>query len=136
MPLDLARATRLLESGLALSSELALDILLQRTVELAADLTDARYAALGVVQDGQLLDFLTTGLTPDERRAIGDLPRGNGVLGELIERARTLRLHEIAQHPSSAGFPPNHPPMRTFLGTPIRALGVQYGNLYLTEKRV
>jgi signal transduction histidine kinase len=135
MPLDLARATRLLESGLALSSELALDILLQRTVELAADLTDARYAALGVVQDGQLLDFLTTGLTPDERRAIGELPRGNGVLGELIERARTLRLHEIAQHPSSVGFPPNHPPMRTFLGTPIRARGVLYGNLYLTEKR-
>ena len=135
MALDQERAVRLLESGVALSSELALDILLQRTVELAAELTGARYAALGVVEDGHVIDFLTTGITPDERRAIGDLPHGRGVLGVLIETGRPLRLHDIADHPSSVGFPANHPPMHTFLGAPIRARGVVYGNLYLTEKQ-
>ena len=134
MPLDQDRAARLLESGLALSSELALDIVLQRTVELAAELTGARYGALGVVQDEQVIDFLTTGVTPEERRAIGDLPHGRGILGVLIQTGRSLRLHDIAAHPSSVGFPANHPPMRTFLGSPVRSRGVVYGNIYLTEK--
>ncbi|HET9051709.1 MAG TPA: histidine kinase, partial [Candidatus Dormibacteraeota bacterium] len=96
MPLDAARAARLLESGLALSSELALDVLLQRTVELAAEVTDARYAALGLVREQHMVDFLTTGLTEDERAAIGNLPRGRGILGALIETGRPLRLHTIS----------------------------------------
>jgi two-component system, NarL family, sensor histidine kinase DevS len=135
MPIDASHAERLLKSGLALSSELALDILLQRTVELAADITDARYAALGVIRDGRVIDFLTTGISTEARQAIGELPRGRGMLGALIDNARPLRLHDIRADPRSVGFPPNHPPMRTFLGAPISAAGVVYGNLYLTEKR-
>jgi two-component system, NarL family, sensor histidine kinase DevS len=126
----------LIEAGIALSSELSLDSLLQRVVALAAELTDARYAALGVIdRAGQGLEsFYTTGIDDDTRKAIGDLPRGRGLLGALIRDATTLRLHDIADDPRSVGFPRNHPPMRTFLGVAIVLRGVAYGNLYLTEK--
>jgi len=126
----------LVEAGIALSSELSLDALLQRLVETAAELTGARYAALGVIDKaGQGLErFLTTGIDAEAHAAIGDLPRGRGLLGVLIRETHTLRLHDIADDPRSVGFPRNHPPMKTFLGVPILLRGVAYGNLYLTEK--
>ena len=130
------RLRALVEVGTALSSELSLDALLQRLVEAAAELTDARYAALGVIdRSGTALErFITTGATPEEQAAIGEWPRGRGVLGVLITEARPLLLADLSQHDRSVGFPPNHPPMRTFLGIPILLRGVAYGNLYLTEK--
>jgi signal transduction histidine kinase len=131
-----ARYERLLEGGLALAAELSLPAALQRIVELAADLTGARYGALGVLgRDGVITEFITTGVSPEERAAIGHIPVGRGILGVLIADARPLRLHDIAQDPRSVGFPANHPPMRTFLGAPVTARGQVYGNLYLTEKR-
>jgi two-component system, NarL family, sensor histidine kinase DevS len=127
---------RLLEAGIALTSELSLDSLLQSIVETAAELTGARYAALGVIDPArsELERFLTTGIDAETYAAIGDLPRGGGILGVLIRDAEALRLHDIADDPRSVGFPPNHPPMHTFLGVPILLRGVAYGNLYLTEK--
>jgi signal transduction histidine kinase len=126
----------LVDAGIALSSELSLDALLQRIVETAAELTGARYAALGVIdKSGQSLErFLTTGIDAETHEAIGELPRGRGILGVLIREASTLRLHDLTDDPRSVGFPPNHPQMRTFLGVPIVLRGVAYGNLYLTEK--
>jgi signal transduction histidine kinase len=133
---QLDRYRVLVGAGIALSSELSLDALLQRIVETAAQLTGARYAALGVIdRSGEALErFLTTGVDAETHRAIGDLPRGRGVLGVLIREAKPLRLHDLAGDPRSVGFPPNHPPMRAFLGVPILLRGVAYGNLYLTEK--
>jgi signal transduction histidine kinase len=126
----------LVEAGIALNSELSLDALLQRLVDTAAELTDARYAALGVIdRAGQGLErFLTTGIDAETRAAIGELPRGRGLLGVLIRDAKPLRLPDIAQDPRSVGFPRDHPPMRSFLGVPIVLRGVAFGNLYLTEK--
>lgn len=126
----------LVEAGIALSSELTLEALLQRLVETAAELTRARYAALGVIDaTGRELErFVTHGIDPETHAAIGDLPRGRGILGVLIRDARPLRLHDIAEDERSVGFPPNHPPMKTFLGVPILLRGVSFGNLYLTEK--
>jgi two-component system, NarL family, sensor histidine kinase DevS len=130
------RYERLLETGLALASERSLSAALQRIVELAAELTGARYGALGVLaRDGVITEFITTGVTATQRAAIGHIPVGRGILGVLIDDARPLRLHDIAQDPRSVGFPPNHPPMRTFLGVPVSARGQVFGNLYLTEKR-
>jgi signal transduction histidine kinase len=137
MPRDEAtRLRRLFDTGIAISSELSLDAVLQRIVEAAAAVTDARYAALGVIdQTGQGLErFITHGIDEETHAAIGDLPRGRGILGVLIEDATTLRLHNLSEDSRSVGFPPRHPPMKTFLGTPIRLRGVAYGNLYLTEK--
>jgi signal transduction histidine kinase len=133
---QLDRLRVLVDAGIALSSELSLDALLQRLVETAAELTGARYAALGVIdQAGQGLErFVTTGIDAKTYAAIGDLPRGRGLLGVLIREARTLRLSDLADDPRSVGFPRHHPPMRTFLGVPILLRGVAYGNLYLTEK--
>jgi len=133
---QLDRLRVLVDAGIALSSELSLDALLQRIVETAAQLTGARYAALGVIdRSGQALErFLTTGIDAETHAAIGDLPRGRGILGVLIREAQTLRLHDLADDPRSVGFPRQHPPMRTFLGVPIVLRGVAYGNLYLTEK--
>jgi signal transduction histidine kinase len=130
------RLRALLDAGLALTSELSLEAVLQRLVEAAAELTGARYAALGVIdRSGQELErFLTTGVDRETHEAIGDLPRGGGILGVLIRDARTLRLHDLTEDPRSVGFPANHPPMRTFLGVPILLRGTAYGNLYLTEK--
>jgi signal transduction histidine kinase len=126
----------LVDAGIALTSELSLDALLARLVQVGAELTGARYAALGVIdRDGEGLErFVAHGLDDEQRRAIGDLPRGRGILGVLTRDARALRLHDIAGDERSVGFPPNHPPMRTFLGVPILLRGVAFGNLYLTEK--
>jgi signal transduction histidine kinase len=121
---------------MALTSELSLDSLLQRLTELAAELTGARYAALGVIdRSGSRLErFITHGLDEEMRTAIGDPPHGRGILGALIHDARPLRLHAITDDARSVGFPPNHPPMTTFLGVPVLLRGVAYGNLYLTDK--
>jgi len=133
---DVDRLRVLVEAGISLSSELSLEALLERIVVAAAELTGARYAALGVIdRTGHGLEhFYTTGVDEETRSAIGDLPRGRGILGVLIRDATPLRLHDIADDPRSVGFPRNHPPMRTFLGVPIVLRGVAYGNLYLTEK--
>ncbi|MGH3023957.1 MAG: GAF domain-containing protein [Gaiellaceae bacterium] len=131
-----SRFQGLVEAGIALSSELSLEALLQRLVETAAELTGARYAALGVIDSSgtELERFVTHGIDPETHAAIGDLPRGRGILGVLIREAQPLRLHRIADDPRSVGFPPHHPPMSTFLGVPILLRGIAYGNLYLTEK--
>ena len=130
------RLRALLEAGLALTSELSLDGVLQRLTELSAELTGARYAALGVLDptSSHLERFLTHGLDESEREAIGDPPHGRGILGALITDASPLRLHAIAADPRSIGFPANHPPMKTFLGVPVLLRETAYGNLYLTEK--
>jgi signal transduction histidine kinase len=130
------RLRALVEAGVAIASELSLDALLQRLVEKAAELTGARYAALGVIDRGAsgLERFVTTGIDAETHTAIGALPRGRGILGALIRDASPLRLHDLAEDPRSVGFPPNHPPMRSFLGVPIMLRGVAYGNFYLTEK--
>ena len=126
----------LLEAGLALASELSLPIVLQRIVDLAAEVTDARYGALGVIgEGGEIVDFITTGISGKERRAIGELPHGLGILGLLIHEPQSIRITNIADHPKSVGFPPNHPPMGSFLGAPVQAMGKVFGNIYLTEKR-
>jgi signal transduction histidine kinase len=126
----------LLEAGLTLASELSLPMVLQRIVDLAAEVTDARYGALGVLgPNGELVDFITTGISAKERRAIGALPRGRGVLGLLVREPRLVRVKDIGSHPSTVGFPANHPQMHSFLGVPVRALGHVYGNIYLAEKR-
>jgi signal transduction histidine kinase len=136
MPDLSSRLPKLVETGIALASELSLDALLQRLVETAAELTGARYAALGVIDpSGQQLErFLTHGVDAETHRAIGDLPRGRGILGVLIRDAQPLRLARIGDDARSVGFPPGHPPMNTFLGVPIMLRGTAYGNLYLTEK--
>lgn len=126
----------LVETGIALTSELSLEGVLERIVEAAASVTEARYAALGLIdRAGTGLErFITYGIDDEARAEIGDPPHGRGILGVLISDARPLRLHEISQDPRSVGFPPGHPPMGTFLGVPIRLRGAAYGNLYLTEK--
>jgi signal transduction histidine kinase len=133
---DPDRLRTLLDTGIAISSELSLDTVLEKIVEAAASLTGARYAALGVIdRSGSALErFVTTGVDEETRAAIGELPHGRGILGVLIGEARALRLHDLTEDPRAVGFPPNHPPMRSFLGVPILLRGVAYGNLYLTEK--
>jgi len=130
------RLRALVETGVAITSELSLDALLQRLVEAASELTGARYAALGVIdRSGSALErFLTTGIDAETHAAIGELPKGRGILGVLIREDASLRLHNLGEDPRAVGFPPNHPPMRTFLGVPIHLRGIAYGNLYLTEK--
>ena len=126
----------LIETGIAINSELSLDGVLERIVEAAARVTDAHYAALGVIdRAGTGLErFVTHGMTDEVEKQIGAPPHGRGILGVLIQDARSLRLHKLSEHPRSVGFPPGHPPMDTFLGVPILLRGVAYGNLYLTEK--
>ena len=130
------RLRTLFETGIAISSELSLDGVLQRIVEAAAVVTGARYAALGVIdRSGTALErFVTTGLDATTAAAIGDPPHGRGILGVLIREAKPLRLHDIQEDPRAVGFPRNHPAMHSFLGVPILLRGVAYGNLYLTEK--
>jgi signal transduction histidine kinase len=130
------RLRALVDAGVALTSELSIDGLLQRLVEAAAELTGARYVALGVIDrsGSELERFLTTGMDDETRGAIGELPRGRGILGVVISQDTPLRLHNLGDDPRAVGFPPNHPPMSTFLGVPIHLRGVAYGNLYLTEK--
>ncbi|MHB8394901.1 MAG: sensor histidine kinase [Candidatus Dormibacteria bacterium] len=125
----------MVEAGMLLASELALPRVLQRLVELATQFTGARYGALGVLAgDGSIGEFITVGLSDSERQAIGDPPKGRGVLGLLIKDPAPLRVDRIQEHPESVGFPPHHPRMTSFLGAPVRAQGRVFGNLYLTEK--
>lgn len=130
------RLRGLLDATVALTSELSPDAVLQRLVEIAAEITGARYAALGVIDEtGTALErFVTTGIDEATRAGIGDLPRGRGILGVLIREATPLRLRDLGADPRSVGFPPSHPPMRSFLGVPITLRGAAFGNLYLTEK--
>jgi signal transduction histidine kinase len=131
-----SRFRSLVETGIAISSELSLDAVLQRITAAAAELTGARYAALGVIdRSGTGLErFVTHGIHESTRAEIGEDPHGRGILGVLIRDATPLRLHDLTEDPRSVGFPPGHPPMRTFVGVPILLRGVAYGNLYLTEK--
>jgi signal transduction histidine kinase len=130
------RLRTLLDTGIAITSELSLDGVLERIVEAAASLTGAQYAALGVIDRSgtALVRFVTTGFDEETIRSIGDPPHGRGILGVLIRDAQPLRLHDLGEDPRSVGFPPGHPPMHRFLGVPILLRGVAYGNLYLTEK--
>jgi signal transduction histidine kinase len=130
------RLRALVETGIAINSELSLEGVLERIVEAAARVTGARFAALGVIDPtGSGLErFVTYGISPEVRTEIGDPPHGRGILGVLIRDARPLRLHDLTQDPRSVGFPPGHPPMHSFLGVPIVLRGVSFGNLYLTEK--
>jgi len=134
--LDLPRNARaLLDAVVAISSDLDLHRVLNRIVVSACEITAARYGALGVLgSSGGLVDFITAGLTEAEHEAIGDLPRGHGILGLLIDDPQPLRLTHLEEHPKSFGFPPHHPPMDGFLGVPVRIRGTVFGNLYLTEK--
>jgi signal transduction histidine kinase len=127
---------RLLQVGRSLVSELDLEAVLGHVLDAARDLTGARYAALGILdaEKHALERFLFVGVDEETRRQIGPLPRGHGVLGELIREPRTLRLERISDHPRSYGFPAGHPRMATFLGGPVKVRGEVYGNLYLTEK--
>ena len=133
---DQHKLARLIDAGRGLLSELDPETVLDRLLETAADLTDARYAALGILDDQrrELARFLTRGIDEDTHRTIGELPRGRGLLGVLIEDPRPLRLEDVGDHPRSYGFPPGHPPMRTFLGVPIQIRGQAWGNIYLTDK--
>jgi signal transduction histidine kinase len=134
---DQRRLGLLLDGVVSIASDLSLDRVLHRLVETASELVDARYAALGVLGPGadrRLQAFITNGVTEEQRAQIGDLPRGQGLLGLIIDRPEPLRLHDIAKHPESFGFPPRHPPMSSFLGVPVRIRDKVFGNLYLTEK--
>ena len=134
--LDDERMVRLIAFGRALTSELDLDAVLDLVLAAARELTGARYAALGVLDEERrgLSQFLTSGVDDETHRAIGDLPSGHGILGLLIDEPRPLRLEDASAHPRSYGFPPGHPDMRTFLGVPIIIRGHAWGNLYLSEK--
>ena len=131
----LAAIDPLLEAVIAVSSGLELEATLRQIVQAAMDLVDARYGALGVLDDnGMLSQFVHFGIDEKTRELIGPLPTGHGVLGVVIEDAVPLRLADLSLHPASVGFPPHHPSMRTFLGVPVRARGEVFGRLYLTEK--
>jgi len=127
---------RLLDAVVSVGADLSLPIVLHRVVETATDLVGARYGALGVLDHGRthLVEFITVGVSDDQRAEIGDLPKGHGILGLLIVDPRPLRLPDLGEHPDSFGFPPGHPPMTSFLGVPIFVRGEVYGNLYLTDK--
>lgn len=134
--LDEPRLRELIDVGRSLVAELDPEVIFQQVLEVACDLTGARYAALGVLDEDrhELERFITHGIDAETRRAIGNLPRGRGVLGLLIEQPRPLRLADVGRHPRSYGFPPGHPPMTNFLGVPVMIRGHAWGNLYLTEK--
>lgn len=125
----------LLGAVVSLAEDLSLEAVLDRVVQSACELVGARYGALGVIgEDQQLSHFITVGIDEDGARVIGDLPTGHGVLGQLIREPKPLRLHDLGEHPMAVGFPANHPPMKTFLGVPVRVRDTVFGNLYLTEK--
>jgi signal transduction histidine kinase len=132
---------RLLEAVAAISSDLSLPLVLRRIVASACDLVDAQYGALGVLGPGtsveqiRLIEFITAGADEEVIRRIGHYPVGRGILGVLIREPRPLRLHDLATHPQSHGFPAGHPAMHSFLGVPVRIQDRVFGNLYLTEKR-
>lgn len=126
----------LVEAGMALSSALSLDRVLQALSDVARDLVGARYAALGVINPTGtgLSDFITSGLTPEQRERMGRLPSGHGILGLLIREPKPIRLSDLREHPASAGIPAHHPAMRSFLGVPVTTKGRVFGNLYVTDK--
>lgn len=129
------RLDALIDAILAITSGLKLDATLRAIVHTAAELVDARYGALGVRgYDHRLVEFVYEGIDEETRHLIGSLPEGRGVLGALIEEPKPIRLDDISRHPASVGFPLHHPPMRTFLGVPVRIRDEVFGNLYLTEK--
>jgi signal transduction histidine kinase len=134
--LDDLRLRRLIDAGRGLISNLDVDAILQRLLDVAREVTGARYAAVGVLDERrqELERFVTAGVDAETHRAIGDLPRGRGILGLLIEEPRALRLEHIGDHPRSYGFPTGHPEMETFLGVPVVIRDEAWGNLYLTEK--
>src|SRR6476469_8358199 len=131
------RFRRLIDIGSNLLSELDLEEVLKSVAEAARELTGARYAALGVLdrERRELERFINVGIDEETRRQIGNLPRGRGILGELIREPVPLRLRDINEHPHAYGYPPGHPPMHSFLGVPIAVRGEIYGNLYMTEKQ-
>src|SRR6478609_4681014 len=132
-----ARLRLLLDAVVSMAADLSLDGVLTRIVEISRELTGAQYAALGVLANGGrqgLRTFIHHGMNPVQVEEIGPLPTGHGILGLLIDRPEPLRLHQIAAHPESYGFPAGHPPMDSFLGVPIRIRDRVFGNLYLTEK--
>jgi signal transduction histidine kinase len=131
------RLRRLIDLGTSIFSELDLEVVLRSVVKAARELTAAEYAALGVLDlEGKELErFIYLGIDDETKRTIGNLPRGRGVLGELIREPAPLRLRDVNEHPHAYGFPPGHPPMRSFLGVPITVRGEAYGNLYMTEKQ-
>lgn len=134
---DQQRWQLLLDAVVTMAADLSVDELLRRIVRVAADLSGARYAALGVLDEAKpdrLRLFVTHGLDEAKNAEIGPLPTGHGLLGLIIEDPRPLRLHDIAAHPESSGFPPHHPPMTSFLGVPVRTRDRIFGNLYLTDK--
>ena len=128
---------RLLDAVMAIGSEQTLADALRRITETAADLVDAKYAALGVLDEtgSRLSEFITVGIDEEQTTRIGARPEGHGILGLLILEPKPLRLPDLHAHPDSFGFPPGHPPMTSFLGVPIRLRGVVYGNLYMTDKK-
>jgi len=134
--LDERSLRRLLEVGRVLVSELDPEAVLHQVLEVARELTGARYAALGILDPAgrELERFITSGIDDETRRTIGELPRGRGLLGELIQHPEPLRLEHLNRHPKSYGFPPGHPPMTSFLGVPVVVRGEAYGNLYLTDR--
>jgi two-component system, NarL family, sensor histidine kinase DevS len=134
--LDERRLRLLLEIGTSIVAELDSEAVLRRVLDAGRELTGARYAAVGILnaERRELERFLTAGIDESTRRAIGDLPRGSGILGELIRHPEPLRLADISEHPRSYGFPPEHPPMTTFLGAPVLVRGEAWGNIYLTDK--
>lgn len=126
----------LLSAVVSLTEDLGLETVLDRVVQSACDLIGARFGALGVIGEDQALShFITVGIDEDGIRMIGELPKGHGVLGHLIREPQPLRLHDLGGHPMASGFPSNHPPMKTFLGVPVRVRDTVFGNLYLTEKK-
>jgi len=133
---DPAKLRRVLEATLLLEADLELPVLLRHFIEEALSMTGARYGALGVLNDDRtsLSEFLTVGLEPEVEQRIGARPTGRGVLGLLIRDPHPLRLSNMGSHDESFGFPPNHPPMTSFLGVPIKVRDEVYGNLYLTDK--
>jgi signal transduction histidine kinase len=135
-PLERERLRALMDAVVTMSTDLEIGTVLSQLVAVACRLTGARYGALGVIGDhGGLREFVAHGIDEETRRRIGPLPRGRGVLGHLIRVPEVVRLHDLSSHPESVGFPPHHPPMRSFLGLPVRARGSVYGNLYLTDKQ-
>lgn len=129
------RTRGLLEAVVTVAEDLSLEAVLRRVVEAACHLLQARYGALGVIgEDNALRHFVTVGMEADVARRIGPLPTGHGVLGLLISEPAPLRLHDLREHPNAFGFPANHPPMKSFLGVPVRVRDTVFGNLYLTEK--
>ncbi|MBI2861616.1 MAG: GAF domain-containing sensor histidine kinase [Chloroflexi bacterium] len=124
------------DAGIAVTAELSLEAVLQKVVDLSRQLVQARYGALGVIgQDGRIKEFFSSGLSPEEQARLSGMPKGLGLLGRLVTEGKPIRVADTAKHPAAVGFPPDHPPMKTFIGVPIISKGKIIGSLYLTERR-